>query len=308
MSKKVSVFGREVSVFLIVMLGVMGIASAALIPYFAEITGLVTVNQGLQVGGQDWDYAFSYSDTLTSLEEKTVSSPDYSLINSATVNANVVFDNVCDEASDDGCENTITTDMVLLSVTGFEGTDPDAFARQFYKATDYESPVSNLNDLSDLTYQFEITQNDFGVTNLAPYVVIVGTGIGPYDVAVQMIPDGGIYNTGTEYEKDLTGATFHVPGDGECTQATPCTFERIKEKWPSVTLSKIRLALGAWPGTHSQVISASMGISTINDLQAVHKMLIVGAGETSSLKVVTYFPQMMKPDTYTITTTVLPTA
>lgn len=304
MSKKANIFGKKVPVFVIALIAFMGLGSAALLAYFGVITGSVIVSQGFKVDGQDWNYAFSYSDTLTSLETKNVSSAEYSLVNSAPVDADVKFTTVC--SGGDGCSDVTTTDMVLLSVMGFGGSD-DPFDRPYYKKTYYNPLVTTLSALSDVAYSFKIINNGFGVTNLAPYVVIVGEGIGSSGVAVQMIPDGGTYNAGVEYTKNVGSTTlFHVPGDTECTQSAPCTLAKVKEKWPSATISKIVLALGAWPGTHSQVITASMGISKINDLQAVHKSLIVGAGETSSLKVVTYFPKMMKPATYTITTTVEP--
>ncbi len=77
LKKKVNVFGKGIPVFAIVILG-LALVSAALLPYFGKITGLVTVtSQGLLVDGlsypdsqnaivEEWD-----DSTFTSLEERT---------------------------------------------------------------------------------------------------------------------------------------------------------------------------------------------------------------------------------------------
>ena len=51
MNKKINMFGKEVSVFALVAVAMIGLATAALIPYFGLITGHVTVTQGLLVDG-----------------------------------------------------------------------------------------------------------------------------------------------------------------------------------------------------------------------------------------------------------------
>jgi len=85
MKKKVNVFGKSVPVFVLVLIGI-GLVSAALLPYFAQITGFVTATQGLSVDGESWDtVALTYSDTITSLENKTVSSDNHELQNTAEV-------------------------------------------------------------------------------------------------------------------------------------------------------------------------------------------------------------------------------
>ena len=90
MKKKVNVFGKGVPVFVIVLLG-LAIVSAALLPYFGKITGLVTVSQGLLVDGLSvqtgsGNIQDSY-DSFTSLQNPTYVLP-HELENHASVQAN----------------------------------------------------------------------------------------------------------------------------------------------------------------------------------------------------------------------------
>ena len=55
MTKKVNVFGKGVPVFVIAMIAFMGLATAALMPYFGQITGNAVVNQGLSVDDKPWN-------------------------------------------------------------------------------------------------------------------------------------------------------------------------------------------------------------------------------------------------------------
>jgi len=308
MSKKVSVFGKGIPVFVIVILG-LALVSAALIPYWGTITGLVTVDQGFKVGGQNWDGdQVKWDGEITSLENGTIHSVDYSLDNNAGVDANIKFATICDEQGDsDGCEDITTTEMVEMSVTGF--TDPaDAFDWDYYKKSYYETPVTNLSALKEVTYLFEITgRTGFGDT-LAPYVVLVSDDF-PLGAAVQIIPDGETYDLDTEYSKTIDDDTrFHVPGDTNCAgqdYTTGCTLAQVKGFYPNAELSVMSVALGAWSGA-SNSITALAGISKVNGEQAVHKSFKVGAGEKSNLNIAVYFPKMMKPDVYDFTTTVEP--
>ncbi|KKL90391.1 hypothetical protein LCGC14_1905180, partial [marine sediment metagenome] len=166
----------------------------------------------------------------------------------------------------------------------------------------YNSPVTNLNELLTVNYSFKITERTGFADTTAPYVVIKTANL----VAVQMIPDGGNYVMGTDHMKTIDDTTlFHTPGKPTCTQAIPCTFGAIKTEHGSEAVTEVSLALGAW-GNSANAIKASMGISTINGEQAVHKSLVVSPGETSSLRIVTDFPKMMKPNVYDFTTTVTP--
>jgi len=297
--RKIKIFGKRISAILLALLLTGGLASAGLLAYYGRITTTATVEQSIVLTGgsctnNECSSAFNvvgsetgYSDTFD--------------IKSNTVNdLGIKFENTCAP----NCDGVIITNEVELSVIGFEGTD-DPFAEQYYKTTDYDW-TGNLDDLNTIDYVFKITTNGFGSDTLAPYVVLVGDGIGDYDVAVYMIPDGKTYSTGTEYKGIISGdSKFHVPGDGECTQSSPCTLTRIQEKF-NAPMSKIRYALGAWPGTHSQEFKAFIGLTKINGAQAIHKSLKV-YGMTTIPTIEKYdFAELISPGTYTIRTKILP--
>ena len=56
MNKKVKLFGREFSVFVVAIIAVMGIATASYLTYFGVITAEPTVNQGLYLDSQPWNH------------------------------------------------------------------------------------------------------------------------------------------------------------------------------------------------------------------------------------------------------------
>ena len=115
LKKKINIFGKEISAFVIALFGV-ALVSAALIPYFGQIIGTVTVGQGLTLDGQNWDGAsIVYSESLTSLEAKMISSGEHLLENNANVNAVIDLDTNC--TGTDCSEISTTHDTVGLSTT-----------------------------------------------------------------------------------------------------------------------------------------------------------------------------------------------
>ncbi len=290
MKTKRKIFGIPIALLVIGVLLIGGV-SATLLAYFGTKTAEVTVEPAIVLTGDS-------QSTITAVGSETRYS-DVANIESNTVNdLEVVFSNDCDP----DCVGITITNRAELSVVGASGAG-DPFESQYYKSTDYLSPVNSLSDVTGVKYNFKIISSDMANT-LAPYVVIVGDGIGDYDVAVQMIPDGETYSVGEEYTKTLEGATFHIPASATCNQVTPCTLAEIKTAYPSANVDKIRLALGAWTGTDDTTeITISMGMATINGVQANHKSLKV-YGESSIPSMEKYEFAPLTSGTYTITTTV----
>jgi len=236
-------------------------------------------------------------DTVNAVGSETRYGSSHTLSSNTVNNLDIKFGNIA------GCENTIITNTVKLSVDGF--SDPNtAFDAPYYKGTYYEgTPVTTLTGLSGMEYTFTITDNTMGSSDLAPYVVLIGSGF-ESGVAVQMIPDGRTYNTGTNYVKIINDTTkFHVPG-GSCTQASPCTLTQLKAGYPSATISSVKLALGAWPG--SGTVKAYMGLSTINGQQAIHKSLTVYGLSSIPIQNKYDFANNIMGGTCTITTNIIP--
>ena len=297
-SKRVTVLGKSIPAMTIALLLIGGLASAGLLSYYGRITTTATVEQAITLEGTTCTNNECTSE-FSAAGSEIGYSDESDIISHTTNDLDVKFENSCYP----DCNGITITNEVELSIIGFEGAD-DPFAKEYYKATDYDW-TGNLDDLSTIDYVFKITSNGFGSDTLAPYVVLVGTGIGPNGVAVYMIPDGKTYSTGTEYTGTIDGdSLFHVPGDGECTQSSPCTLTRIQEKFDA-SMTKIRYALGAWPGTHSQEFKAFMGLGKINGVQAVHKSLKVYGGSTIPTIEKYDFSELITPGTYTLWTKIV---
>jgi len=95
--RKVNVFGRKIPVLLIAAIIVVGLATAALIPYFGQITGKATVSQGLEVDNHTYQDSVVESwngNSFTSLEERTYVTM-HELENYANVSASVYLNDNC---------------------------------------------------------------------------------------------------------------------------------------------------------------------------------------------------------------------
>lgn len=108
LKKRVNIFGKTIPVFVIVLLG-LGLVSAALIPLWGTITGLVTVSQGFSLNGLDWGAATITEPPVTmySLEEKTVEYGPYFLENLAEVDAEFVLSADC-QYEGENCDGDVT--------------------------------------------------------------------------------------------------------------------------------------------------------------------------------------------------------
>ncbi len=191
MKKKVNIFGKSIPVLAIFVLSV-ALVSAALIASWGTITGNVVVTQGLTVDGEDWDTPIEYSESLTSLDTKQITSGHY-LENTADMNAIVDLNTVCSELGSGGCvEITTTHDTVGLSTTvkGVAGADASAIlvsntvtlmaesdtpsgteARIVINAEDVG--ITTLNDLNDMLWNVDVKSG-----YIAHVDVIIETGDG----------------------------------------------------------------------------------------------------------------------------------
>jgi len=292
--KKITIFGKTISATALALVLTAVLGSATLLTYYGTITATVNVQQSIILEG-------TCSKTIGVIGSE-IAYNDECNIKSNTVNdLNVKFENSCSP----DCTGIIITNQVKLSIKRFEGTDSDAFVKDFYKGTYYDW-TGSLTNLNTIDYAFKITYNNFGSDTLAPYVVIIGPEF-PADVAVYMIPDGTTYSTGIEYAGTINSdSKFHVPGDAVCTQSTPCTLAQLKIRWSTATVTSIKYAIGAWPGLHTQYFEAFIGLSKINGVQAVYKSLKVYGTLTIPTVEKYEFAPAIVPGQYTITTNIVP--
>ena len=187
MKKKVNVFGKGVPVFVIVLLG-LAIVSAALLPYFGKITGLVTVSQGLLVDGLSvqtgsGNIQDSY-DSFTSLQNPTYVLP-HELENHASVQAN----------------GSITSDCSTLNTTN-DCSDVD------YRAVEYfDNAGANFS----------------GYTTPSCTTTISGgiqTAIDAATTGDVICVDTGTYAEDVNINKDITLVAVNSPDSGSAAIIT----------------------------------------------------------------------------------------
>ena len=327
LSKKVNVFGKGIPVFAIVILG-LAVVSAALIPYWGVITGFVTVSQGLTVDGLPWNTLMEYSESLTSLEEKTVSSGEHTLANGATVDATVTLNNVCTDTGSNGClePTLVTTTEYLLLVSGTAGTEE----RIHIRASDVG--VTTLNDLTSMSWEV------YTALGYPPHVdIILGDDIdgnaGNIDsITAEMAVDQsmGIVAIAGSLPNAWVKTFELTSGDGHdaISDSTRFWITRLgagTADAPSGTLGELKVGTisnnpdaGDPPitiGSGTKVLAFEIEVDNwVEDSTSdVRNILISGnsadkitvlAGDHLDFEIATDFPKMMMPDTYTITTTV----
>lgn len=195
MNKKLNLFGKEISVFALVMVAMVTFASAALLPYFGLITGLVTVEQGLTVDGESWDTLIEYSESLTSLDAKMITSGHY-LDNQADVDATVYLNTECTGGGDDCASVPISTDTIGLSTTWSTISDAFADASMAGDVVTLIADKFSSDDWSSSEARITILGSDVGVTTLNDLVnmswdVGLGAGYAPHvDVFLDFDNDG----------------------------------------------------------------------------------------------------------------------
>ena len=324
LSKKINLFGKEISVFVISLFAIV-LVSAALISSWGTITGLVTVGQGLKLDGQNWDYNFAYDAQLTSLEAKTVSSGEHTLANSATVDATVTLDTLCTDTGSGGClePTLVTTTEYLLSSTGSIGSSNEN--RIHINAGDVA--VTTLSDLTSISWDVDASGYMAHVD-----VLIDTTGDGSADDAlvfeaakvdasncdITPYPTGSqdTFGNGQIVDSDAKAWLASGPAGG-CSSPITTFFWHTLSDWKTgpasieandKTISGTTTVIGFQIETDNYIMNSESDVSglKINGV-AVTKITIL-AGDDIDFQIVTDFPKMMLPDTYTLTTTVNPVA
>ena len=194
LSKKVRILGRGVPVLAIVIMGAV-LVSAALIAYFGQITGSVTVTQGLYVDGQDYNSALTYSADMTSFEKLQTTS-GHNLTDNSGSDAVVNIVPVCTSSVTNDCTGIDTSiDTVGLSTTVAEITDADASA--VLNSGGVVSLLANKNDGSKSSEaRITIDGADVGVNTLSQLSTVSwhvdnGVGYAPHlDVYLDVNKDG----------------------------------------------------------------------------------------------------------------------
>jgi hypothetical protein len=303
--KKVKILEREVPIVVLLLVLFAGIGSAALLNYYGQISTTVNIKQAIVLDGNTCTGTMgggcTSEDTVNAVGSETEYGNLHTLSSNTENDLDVKFSNT------DNCGDTLITNMVELSIVGFDSSDPEAdggFAAPYYKKSYYEGDTT-IDKLESIEYSFRILENTFSSNNLAPYIVLVSDKF-ESDVAVSMIPDGGTYEDDTNYVKIVDEDTeFHIPGSSVCTQASPCTLSYIKANYDG-DITKVIVAAGAWPDVSHPTYSVLAGVGEINGEQAVHKSFKVYGNTAVDMQNRYDFADNIMAGTCTITTHIEP--
>jgi len=304
MKKKVNLFGKKISVFVIALLAVV-LVSAALIPYFGRITGMATVSQGLLVDGKSMPESGQITETwepFTSLEEKTFVNA-HNLDNQATVDAVLNLDRACSATTGDGCDD-ITTSYWKDSATDY------AYSKTIGDVV--VTVVDTQDGWLEWTYVYATSP-----THTPKMTVAIdypnGFAITTFDDGSH---DGWYYAPDPDVEAsrvkfgDYAGASHN--GWVETTAVGNVLTVRIKKsalsnefKWHGYANYN---GQQVWINDQETGIGYEVNQFEVTIREALNNPFTVLAGNQLDFVIVNEFPKMLVPATYTITTTVNPAA
>jgi hypothetical protein len=299
LKKKVNVFGKSVPVFLIAILG-MALVTAALLPYFGKITGMVTATQGLLVDGLEWEQAddISYSATTTSLENPVILSVHY-LKNEAGVDAEVNLNYACSGA---GSCSDIKTEYYETNLRSGNLT-----------LSKKDSSWNVITEDTDVVVTYS--------TNVATGVMTVDSIIGLpegytliYYVDEEFADDGTRLATpGKAYALSVGGVIPISQNDGNLKEAANYCNNEIDNydhcrgiKLWAVRTTDLSGNTITWNSDWQSSYYFETDMLGWNHNNPLESPVDVASNSELDFVIVSEFPQMTYPGTYTITTTVEP--
>lgn len=206
--KKMKLFGKEVSVFLVVMIGVLGLATAALVPYISnKITGNVVVQSPLEFSG--------VSGTGIECSEEGVNIH----CNDITIHGGESF-SVTETASNEADVDSLPFYTVIKVIGLGSEDDPYADGLTLRYAIDEEitdqPPVGMYVDTDNrVTYYY------YGYADGNIWTVdYTETGTMTFSTVPNFEPKTYEIEVGTVLASEVSGVTM----DGYCRNGTACTI------------------------------------------------------------------------------------
>jgi len=298
LKKKLSFFGKEISVLVIALVGIAVLASAALLGFYGSITGSVIVTgQGLLVDGNDYPESQNpITETwngkqFTSLEEKTFVSL-HSLENQSNVPAKVQFVRTCKNSNNIDCDDDITTTYLKLK-DGWN-IDDDFLYLNFDVEEDSETFLLLFIDTKEggTIYDYGDTGSDIR----ADYMIVDPTA-GAFDnwyLGKWLRQEENGYEGWSQPYDDIR--TWNCEGfEANENRTDEVTHYEFKIPLECIEFNRLNLLqqTGAGFGNWSDAFE------TINELTLEPK-------ESVGFVISNHFSKMLVPDTYTITTEVQP--
>jgi len=323
MKKKVSVFGKKLPVFVIALLAI-GVVSAAVIPYFAQITGLVTVtSQGLLVDG----LSYPATDTLieewngqgfTSFDSRTYIG-GHSLKNLGASEVSVGLTTICVPG------DTSNNDCVGVTCSFVSGANSGDLLLENKNPSDW-TEITGDTISANLHYDIDGTSFYYDLSGTVPkvstnYVLIyyadrqdrfVNWGGDNPGALIATFTSDGSGNIPASIKGTIDIATvLPNPVDWNANPSPDYCDVNGPDKYPTCSGAKIWLVpatdyndgekkLTGW-NPENYLFETDL-ITSFNG--AITSPVKVLAGETVNFGIKCVFQEKLVPDTYTITTTV----
>ncbi|MCK5321355.1 hypothetical protein KAJ38_02145 [Candidatus Pacearchaeota archaeon] len=300
MKKKVNMFGKEFSVFALVMVAMVTFASAALLTYYGSVTGLVTASQSVLVDGQDYNTPISNDYNVTA--GGSVSDCGHDLKNHAEIPADVSLATTCASPT----ETTGTCAGVTTEVYGIlELTKKTKSAENVWTPTGAKIKISYtvaggafsynmVEGIIPVNYELVYAMDKQDRFDPANYATVFKLG----ELPTSDLPVTGDWNAGGE------GSTANYCGNDEGDNYLHCTGAKLwvvkssdiattKEGDGSYRLSYANMANYYW--------ETDLIVHSTDDI-----ITLPANGGGFNFCVDSEFALALVPDTYTITTKVNP--
>lgn len=297
MKKKVNIFGKGVPVFAIAIFS-MVLVSAALLPYFGQITGLVTVSQGLLVDGggySDGDIVENFPE-FTSLESKVFVSA-HELDNQADVDAEVQLVRTCKKSNEEFCDGDITTSYNLMGSVELSGKS-DCYAEGMCTLDETPKAIIYYTVIGD-EFVYEVESDNI---NVGEYTLVYYPDTDGYTYTGNIIPADEITES-LPVAEDLNGGESST----YCTNAlNPEDVNCQGAKLWLIPTTMINFDTNEIIGWNGDAYLFETDLIIYNKEIWDTSSVIVPKNSNVDFVIVSNFPKMLVPDEYTITTTVEP--
>jgi hypothetical protein len=329
MSKKVKFFGRTVPAVAIALIAIAALASAGLLSYYGMITGTATVSQSVLVDGKSYTEPITY--TYSGVAGNTVVDGPHNLTNDADIPATVKFETTCCNSTTGQCgyETGAACEGITTTVTSTitESSSYADYASDSQRLVALKVSGLTLRDLlaKDLEYTVNVTSNPKYAPNINiwitdgtnTYVVQAWgkdwSGTGPHTVSFS-----GLVTLVAGYGATVNpalGAANTIKGTHATCYGSPeyCYYTSVSDllaDFGSATVVKVevRAQAGAAGGQVIRPVTFKAAGVTIDvpDSDSITGNIILQPGELLNFYITNTFAINLVPDTYTITTGIVP--
>jgi len=304
LNRKVTIFGKQISVIAIALLAMAGLASAGVLSYYGMITGTATVSQSVKVDGQNWNIDIMEAFTGDLVAGNTLYGAMHYISNDASVPAIVKLETTKSGPWLDTIAEGVTyTYEFKINTTGT--------VSNWDRVVTVPSPsITKVSDITSWKFKYMLLT---GVSE-SPYIVLEldTDGNGIKDEWLVSWQEYGV-STGTWYtytknEWHTVVCSNHRPGESQghdplAETITECGYTNAK-------VLAIKVAVGEW----ASVVPTTEKVKDIliNGLSAIENGIIIPAKSSTTpegnveFDLEYAFNITAYPGTYTITTGIKP--